>query len=433
MNGLVALAVELALIALMAVFSAAEAALRAARRGGIQFIGPLPKSAAQLGDPANRALAAVVIADFFTTFALAAVAAAFLAPGLSDLFGLLGLTAFASGVSAVVVIVPIVSVLAIVLGVLLPRAIASRHPAGTLTALAWPIRLVSLILGPVVAVLFGVTRILARPFGASPEAAALVTEAELKALVETGEEQGVIEEEERQLIHSIFAFGEKVVHEVMIPRPDIVAVDVATPLREVMELVMRTGHSRIPVYQQNPDDVIGILYVKDVFREIARGRLDAPLRDLLRPAHFVPETKKVAELLREMQQQKVHLAIVVDEYGGTSGLVTIEDLVEEIVGEIRDEFEGDEERIVPVSDREAVMDGRVPFEDVRELFGLTVEQSDEYDTVAGFIVHELGRMPRAGDVVRVGDVTFTVEAIQGRRARHIRVRREAGSPAQQPG
>ncbi len=432
MNGSAALLVELVLIALMAVFSAAEAALRSARRGGLRFVGRLPRRAAVLGDPANRALAAVVIADFFTTFALAAIAAAYLAPGLSDIFSLLGLTPSVSGVSAVVVTVAAVSVLAIVLGLFLPRAIALRRPSGTLAALVWPIRVVSAILAPVVFVLFGLTRVLARPFGASPEAAALVTEEELKALVETGEEQGVIEEEERELIHSIFAFGEKVVREVMVPRTDLVAADVDTPLREAMELVMRSGHSRIPVYQQNPDDVVGILYVKDVFREIAKGRLDAPLRDLLRRAQFVPETKKVAELLREMQQQKVHLAIVVDEYGGTSGLVTIEDLVEEIVGEIRDEFEVDEERIVPVSEQEAVMDGRVPFGEVKELFALEVEPSEEYDTLAGFIVHELGRMPRAGDAVRIGDVSLTVEDIKGRRARKIRVRREADSAAPQP-
>ena len=432
MTGTVALIIELLLIGLMAMLSAAEAALRAVRRSGLRFIGPLPKPAAELGGPTNRALATVVIADFFTTFALAAIAAAYLAPGLTDVLSLLGLSPFASGVSAVVSTVVVVSILAIVLGVFLPRAIATRHPTGTLVLLAWPIRVLNIVLTPVVVLLFGLTRVLARPFGASPEAAALVTEEELKALVETGEKQGLIEEEERELIHSVFAFGEKLAHEVMVPRTDIVAIDVETPMREVMDLVMRSGRSRIPVYQQNADDVIGILYVKDLLREIARGRFDGALRELLRPAHFVPETKKVAELLREMQQQKIHLAIVVDEYGGTSGLVTIEDLVEEIVGEIRDEFETDEERVIPVSEEEAVMDGRVPFEDVKELFALEVPESEEYDTLAGFIVHELGRMPRAGDVVYAGRVSFTVEDVQARRARRIRVKREPTEAATRP-
>ena len=432
MTGTVALVIELLLIALMAVLSAAEAALRQVRRSGLNFIGPLPKPAAELGGPTNRALAAVVIADFFTTFALAAIAAAYLAPGLTDVLSLLGLSPFVSGVSAVISTVIVVSILAIVLGVFLPRAIATRHPTGTLSLLAWPIRLVSIVLAPIVVLLFGLTRILARPFGASPEASALVTEEELKALVETGEEQGVIEEEERELIHSVFAFGGKLVHEVMVPRTDIIAIDAQTPMREVMDIVMQSGRSRIPVYQQNPDDIVGILYVKDLLREIARGHFDGQLRELLRPAHFVPETKKVAELLREMQQQKVHLAIVVDEYGGTSGLVTIEDLVEEIVGEIRDEFEADEERVIPISAEEAVMDGRVPFEDVKELFRLDVADSEEYDTLAGFIVHELGRMPRAGDAVRVGDVSLTVEDVQARRARRIRVRREAAARSTPP-
>ena len=409
-----ALLVELVLIALMAIFSAAEAALRASLR-----------------TTTRRTLAAVILTDFFITFALAAVAAAYLAPGLGELLQFFGFEGIVPSLTAVVVTVAVVSVLAIQFGVFLPRSIAARHPARVRALLAAPIRVVSVAFAPIVGVLFGATSVLARPFGANPEASALVTEEELKALVETGEEQGVLEQEEREMIHSILSFGEKVAHEVMVPRTDIVGLDAQTTLREALDVVTRSGLSRLPVYHGSPDDIVGILYVKDLFRHIAKGRSEVPLTDLVRPAHFIPETKKVAELLREMQVQKVHLAIVVDEYGGTAGLVTIEDLVEEIVGEIRDEFEAAEERIVPVSDHEALMDARVPFEDVNELFELEREPSEDYDTLGGFIAHELGRVPRQGDVVRSRDVTFAVESTEGRSARKVRVRREVAAPARQ--
>ncbi len=418
MSATQALVLELVLVVVMAVFSAAEAALRALRQPALAT----EPASDRPHERGNRALAAVVIADFFVTFAFAAVAAAYLAPGvagvLRDWFG-------ATAVSDVsgVFTVAAVSLAAIVFGVFLPRSVAARHPSHVLTALDWPIRVVAIFLAPVVALLFGATRVLARPFGATPESAALITAEELKALVETGEQQGILEEEERQMIHSIFEFGEKVAHEVMVPRTDIEGLEAGSSLREALDVVVRTGHSRLPVYQENLDNIIGILYVKDLFKQVARARFDVPLTDLLRAAYFVPETKRVSDLLREMQQQKRHLAIVVDEYGGTAGLVTIEDLLEEIVGEIRDELEVDEERIVAVSEHEAVMDARVSFDEVNELFEIGVEPSEDYDTLGGFVVHELGRVPRVGDTVRRGDVLMRVESMEGRRVHRVRVKR----------
>ncbi len=425
-----ALLLELALVALMAVFSAAESALRATRRPQtIEQLANGDRGGARhefTGERISHYIAAVAIADFFTTFALAAVAAAYLAPQLADApRAVLGLP---SDIAAKVIVVVAVGLVATVFGLFLPRAIAARHPAPTLVVLALPIRVVTLVLHPLLNVLFGITRLLGRPFGASPEAGAMITQEDLKALVETGEEQGVIEQEEREMIHSIFEFGEKVAREVMVPRTDIVGVESDATLRQALEIVSRTAHSRLPVYRANLDDIIGILYVRDLFRHVAKARLDVPLTDILRPAHFVPEMKKVAELLREMQGRKVHLAIVVDEYGGTAGLVTIEDLVEEIVGEIRDEFEGDEQRIVAVSEHEALMDARVPFDEVSELFDLDVEPSEDYDTLGGFISHELGRMPRVGDTVRRGNVVFTVESMLARRASKVRVKRLLEEP-----
>jgi len=229
------------------------------------------------------------------------------------------------------------------------------------------------------------------------------------------------------MITSILTISEKPVHEVMVPRTDIVAIDVDTPANEMLERITKVGHSRIPVYEGSPDSIVGVLYVKDLFRRLARGEKDVQLRPYLRPAQFVPETKKIDDLLREMQRDKVHIAIVVDEYGGTSGLVTIEDLVEEIVGEIRDEYDVEPELVRPVSETEAVMDARVPFEEVRETFDLDLALSENYDTLGGFVVAQLGRFPRQGEAVEAGGARFVVETVEGRRIRRIRVSKQAPS------
>jgi len=315
----------------------------------------------------------------------------------------------------------------VLFGLFLPRAIAARHAQSVLLVLVWPLEIVTWLTRPLVSVLFALTRVLARPFGGNAPSTK-VTEDEIRALVETGQAQGVLEPREREMISSIFELGDKEVREVMIPRTDIVALDVNTPANEVLEQITRVGHSRLPVYEGSADDIIGILYVKDLFRRLARGDRDIDLRRFLRPAHFVPESKKADELLREMQRDKVHIAVVVDEYGGTAGIVTLEDLVEEIVGEIRDEYDVEQELVLPVSENEALMDARVPFEDVRETFDLDVEPSEDYATLGGFITNQLGRFPRAGESVESGGVRFTVESVEGKRIRRVRITRLARDP-----
>ena len=211
----------------------------------------------------------------------------------------------------------------------------------------------------------------------------------------------------------------------MVPRTDIVGLDVTTTAQELLDRITTVGHSRIPVYEGSADNIIGILYVKDVFRRIARGDRQLELRQFIRPAVFVPETKKVDALLREMQKGKVHIAIVVDEYGGTAGLVTIEDLVEEIVGEIRDEYDVEHELVLPVSENEALMDARIPFEEVRETFGLEVRPTEAYETLGGFVTAQLGRFPRQGESFEAAGARFVVETIDGKRIRRVRVTRSS--------
>jgi len=423
------LLLELILVAVLAILSASEAALHTIRRP--QLIEELAergrrgRRAGTMGRRAIEYLAAIQVAEFFIVFAFSGISAAFVAPRLSDLLRFV----FGPGapvvrdVAAVVVTVAVLSLIAVLLGLFVPRAIGARHAQAVLLVLVWPLEFVTWITQPLVGLLFFLARLLTRPFGANPEAGALalVTEDEIRSLVETGQAQGVLQEREQRMITSIFAISEKPVHEVMVPRTDIVAIDVDTPAAEILKDITKVGHSRIPVFEGSPDNIIGILYVKDLFRRLARGEKDVQIRPYLRPAQFVPESKKIDQLLRDMQKEKVHIAIVVDEYGGTSGLVTIEDLVEEIVGEICDEYDVEQEMVLPVSETEALMDARVPFEEVREAFALDLPSSENYDTLGGFIVAQLGRFPRAGEAVEAGGARFVVETVEGRRIRRVRV------------
>jgi CBS domain containing-hemolysin-like protein len=281
----------------------------------------------------------------------------------------------------------------------------------------------------VVWVVSSVSNVLVRALGGTerPQAGYLSTE-ELKMLVETGSEQGGIEEDEKEMIHGVIELAEKQVHEVMVPRIGIRAVEVTAPLAEVLDLIVRAGHSRVPVYEENLDNIVGILYAKDLLPYLKRNgepSLEIDIRKLARPAVYVPETKRVDELLHEMQAAKRHIAIVVDEYGGTAGLITMEDVVEEIVGEIQDEYDTEEALVEALEeDGETAfrLDGRVSMDDLRDLFGLPdAEEEDEeaYDTVGGFVVHREGRIPLPGTIVPFGDVTLTVDVAEPRRVAKV--------------
>ena len=423
------LGVELVLVAILALLSLSEGALHAIRRPALveELVtrGRRGQRAGRMGERRVRYLATIQVVEFFVIFAFSGIAAAFIAPRLSELLRLVGIAAVFSDLGAVVVTVAALSLVAVLFGLFVPRSIGARHAQPVLLLMVFPLELLTWVTQPLVAVLFFLTRIVTAPFGANAQEGTLVSEEEIKALIETGEEQGVLDVEERDMIHSVFALGDKKVHEVMVPRTDIVAIDVNTPPHQVLEHVVSAGHSRIPVYEGSSDQIIGVLYVKDLFRRLARGEKDVTVRPFLRPAQFVPETKKVDELLREMQKDKVHIAIVVDEYGGTAGLVTIEDLVEEIVGETRDEYDVERELVLPVSEHEAVMDARVPFSEVQETFGIeTPDGADEFDTLGGFVTHELGRLPKAGETVQRDGVRFVVETVDSRRIGRVRVIRE---------
>jgi len=254
-----------------------------------------------------------------------------------------------------------------------------------------------------------------------------VTEDELMVLLSVGEEEGVIEEEEREMIHGIIEIGDKSVREVMVPRVDIDAVEVHRPVQEIIDMILKQGHTRVPVFEGDIDHIIGIAYAKDLLRYRAERR-DGDVRSLLRPAYFVPENRNLSEFLHEMRQNRVHMAVVLDEYGGVSGLVTIEDIIEEIVGPIRDEYDAMEEEDVHfTAPNEAVLDARIGLGDARELLGLELAAED-VDSLGGFILSRLGRVARSGESIEVEGAIMTVVNVLGQRIGKVRVRSQTAFP-----
>ncbi len=260
-------------------------------------------------------------------------------------------------------------------------------------------------------------------------AAQAVTESELLAMADVAHAEDVIETEERAFIHSIIDFGDTVVREVMVPRPDMVTAEADASVSEALRQALAAGYSRIPVYRENVDDVVGIAYAKDLMRREHEGRGPEPVAEHVRSAHFVPETKRVASMLREMQEAKFHLAIVVDEYGGTVGLVALEDLIEELVGEIVDEFDVEEPGVERLDGGGIVVAGRMPIDDAAELLGTELPEGG-WDSVGGLFLDMAGRVPTEGESVTVDGLRLVAERVQGRRIARVRIE-PTGAPTRE--
>ncbi|MBF6599166.1 MAG: HlyC/CorC family transporter [Dehalococcoidia bacterium] len=298
-----------------------------------------------------------------------------------------------------------------------PRLAVARAPESWGIRLVPVVRLVRGLFGPLA---WAIDRSLGRVVGHNGEQPGDDAEAILRIVEdEEGEE---IEEDERQMIRGIIDMEDTTAREIMVPRIDITALDEEDTLDDALRVIVQRGYSRVPLYNETIDNITGIIYAKDLLRLLTEQRRP-PLAEIARPAYFIPESKKVDELLGELRASKVHIAIVVDEYGGTAGLVTIEDLIEEIVGEIQDEYDREEAPIERVSDSEAILDARVSVDALTELFGFAADDQDEYDTIGGFVYHHLGKVPIAGDEVRVDGLTLRVLSVIGRRIKKVRARR----------
>jgi putative hemolysin len=325
------------------------------------------------------------------------------------------------------IVVAIISLTLLVLFLcrLIPRAWAMRDPESAALTLARPIELLTLVLYPFVRVFRALTESLINGAGrteTSKDAADI--EAELRLFIDAGEEEGYIEEDEREMIASICDFDATLVREIMVPRIDMVALEAGSSIEEALDVIVESGYSRIPIYEGAIESIIGILNAKDLLAHLRENDTSqSGVRELLRPAHFVPETNKVGEVLEELQDEHIQMAIVVDEYGGTAGLVTVEDALEEIVGEIEDEYDTAEPFCEMVSEKEAIFNARMDLDDVNRLMRTDLPTEDT-DTLGGLIYSKLGGVPKVGDTVTLDGVTITVLSLLGHRIKKVRVVRD---------
>jgi putative hemolysin len=323
----------------------------------------------------------------------------------------------------------VISLVVLIFCEITPKTTAVQNPLRWARLLLAPVRGAAWLLNPIVWLLKNITTLFVRMLGGEVKHGPFVTEEELRLLVTVGEEEGVLEEGETEMIRSIFDFADTTVREVMVPRIDMVTLPGNATVSEAVDLAMQGGFSRIPVYDPDSgiDEIIGVLYTKDMLKQLREGHSSLPIRDLVRPAYFVPETKKLDDLLREIKQNRNHMVIVVDEYGSVAGLVTIEDLVEEIVGDIKDEYDREENLYERVSEGEYIFDAKISIADFNDV--MDTDLGDEgYETLGGFVYAQLDKIPSAGDTVTSGDLTFTVLATRGRRITQVRVERKEKAP-----
>jgi CBS domain containing-hemolysin-like protein len=414
------LVVVLVLTAVAAFLAAAETGLtRMSRARAIHLAEEQRRGAAQLlrlvEQPArflNLVLLLVLVVQVFATALFTSV--------LSRLVG---------GGLGVAIAATVMTILTFIFAEVAPKTYAVQQTDRAALAVAPVVYVLTRlpVLGPLTRLLIGIGNVVTP--GKGLKSGPFVSEEEIRAMVDEAERGAVIEEEEREMIHSIFEFGDTILREVMTPRPDMVAVPVSTSLQEVLELILRSGYSRIPVYQDDIDNVVGLAYAKDVLRRLHDGQADKPLADILRPAPVMPESMKAAECLREMRRRKSHMVIVIDEYGGTAGLVTIEDLLEEIVGEITDEYDQEDPNVEPLPDGDYRVNARLGIDEVNELLDVQLP-STEWDTIGGLLINLVGGVPREGQELEFQGLRLTAERVQGRRIGRVRIRRVAPPPTQ---
>ena len=311
----------------------------------------------------------------------------------------------------------VLTFLHVVIGELVPKGIALGHSEGTALFVSAPVRFFFIVMRPVVWFLEAATEIVLRWLGQKPPGADddVLSEAELRMLVSQSTQHGEIEQQEQEMLYKVFDFADKEAKDVMVPRPEVVALSIDLPPEQCLEAVMDSPYTRYPVYRESLDNVVGILHVRDLFRALRdRGMHEVKVEDIIRPAHIVPETKDLAALLAEFRRANQHMAIVVDEYGDMEGIVTLEDLLEEIVGDIEDEFDLPDESIEQIDEDTVIIDGTFPIDDFNERFKTTMPDED-YHTMAGFVFGLLGRQPEAGDTINHDGMRFDVLEIEGSR------------------
>lgn len=317
-----------------------------------------------------------------------------------------------------------VTIIIIVFGEVAPKLLAIRKAEPIALFMIRPLVWADRVMAPLGRVVVALANIFLRLLGQKPGThVPIVTEEEIHALIKMGADAGVIEDQEHQMLHGVISLGDMQVREVMVPRTSMECIDAVDSIPRIINQIIQTGYSRLPVYKDTVDNIMGVVYAKDIIPLIQNSELIV-LHDILRQPYFVPETKSVADLLREFQKGKIHLAVVVDEYGGTSGLVTLEDLIELIVGEIRDEYDVEERQVDHVSENCWLVSGQADIEDVNEILESRLPNSKDLNSIGGFITDLLGHLPRKGEVIQYQDLHFTIASSTSRRIEKIFIRRE---------
>ena len=401
-----------------AFFSSAETSLTTFSRAKLKALAEKGvKSAAileKLLEKPGRLLATILVGNTLTNIGFTVFATTIFLVW----FKKLGLDLLAS---STFIIACILTIVILVFGEFIPKMLALSKSERVALAFAFPISVLQKILAPLVIILNGFSKFLVKMVGGKAfERGTIVTEEELKTMIEIGAEEGILEKDEKQMLSGVFELGETAVREIMTPRGDMVCINIASTLTETITLVSNEGHSRIPVYEDRSENIIGIIYAKDLIKAAHLGQTN--IRSLLRPVQFVPASKKIDVLLKKMRTKRSHLAIVIDEHGGVAGLITIEDILEEIVGEITDEYDDIESpSLRSINDKVHYVEAGMNVFDLNQKLDLKIPEEENYDTIGGFVAHVLGEIPKMGEKITYENLLFEVTQLEKHRILQLKL------------
>ena len=424
---LTSLAITLILTLFNGTFAMAETALVSVRPSRVDQLVEEKRSGALavrklIANP-SRFIATTQAGITILGFGAATSAVATLAAPVGLLLDNIGfLSVSLSHTIAILLVTVLVSLLNMVLGEIAPKSIAIQAPDVWALRLAPFVSFCSIVLSPLTAFVIAISNVVVKPFGAKAQfETPMITREEFEKIIDQGEKHGEIDDNEAKIIGNVFDLSETSVKSVMTPRIDMTALSTDSTLQQTLDIILESGHSRIPVFEGTVDHIVGIVHAKDLLPLFRDERHDVDLRAVMRPPYFVPQTKRVSELLVEFRGEGKQIAIVQDEYAGTYGLITIEDVLEEIVGDIRDEYDVDEPFVHVVSANESLVDGRMNLGDVNDRLGTTLAEDEDYDTIGGLVFGLLGHEPTVGECVVQNNMEFVVEKVEGGRIRELRV------------
>jgi putative hemolysin len=411
MDGWLEYVILVVLVLINAFFAASELAIVSARKSRMKQLSEegnrQARSVLRLSDNPRRFLATIQVGVTLSGFFASAFGAVSLVRIMENVFREIPFLTGAASTLAFIVVTVLIAFITLIFGELVPKTLAIESADKIALVTARPIELIAKIAAPVVAFLTGTTNLVVRLLGVKRSVGTQsVTSEEILSMVMTGQEEGVFAAKETEILRGAIEFKEKRVREVMIPRPDTMFLNARQTVAQAVQEILEGGYSRYPIYDGTHDNVVGVVYTKDILRVYSEAKQnDMPVEAIAKKPFYVPESKNIAELFNELQKSRVHMAIVVDEYGGIAGIITLEDLLEELVGEIQDEFDHEDENFIPVGENEYVVKGGLPLYELEEKFGIDLEHDQEgerigVDTIAGFVMERLRYVPRQGDRVR---------------------------------